>query len=191
MRKIWFPMLLVTATVAHAKAGPKPDVIVFFHTGLDLIRVIAPAQAEATRMLRAAGVSVEWRTGKPNYHGAGRSHRDRLGGTARPRCPPRRVGRSHPRRRFRNPDRYLLQPRARRGQQRPHSANLGHVLVHEIAHILEGVSRHSESGVMKAIGISKTSARWRSRPLPFDPEDLRLIRQWSVRHTQITVASAR
>jgi hypothetical protein len=37
---------------------------------------------------------------------------------------------------------------------------MAHVLVHEITHILQGVSRHSESGIMKARWDRPTSAKW-------------------------------
>jgi hypothetical protein len=55
-------------------------------------------------------------------------------------------------------------------------AVLGHVMVHEITHILQGVNRHSSSGVMKAVWSSEDFARMRYRPLPFTDEDVRLIR---------------
>jgi hypothetical protein len=52
---------------------------------------------------------------------------------------------------------------------------LAHVLVHEITHILQGVSRHSRTGVMKAQweGPDYTEMAW--KPLPFAPEDIDLI----------------
>jgi hypothetical protein len=52
---------------------------------------------------------------------------------------------------------------------------LAHVLVHEITHLLEGVNRHSESGVMKAVWTEQDHIAMVSKPLPFAPEDVRLI----------------
>jgi hypothetical protein len=52
---------------------------------------------------------------------------------------------------------------------------LAHVLVHEITHMLEGVSRHSDTGVMKAHWDGKDYVAMGSKPLPFAPEDIRLI----------------
>jgi hypothetical protein len=54
---------------------------------------------------------------------------------------------------------------------------LAHVLAHEITHLLQGITRHSETGVMKA--------RWRQpdfdlmayHRLQFTPEDIELIRR--------------
>lgn len=52
---------------------------------------------------------------------------------------------------------------------------LGHVLAHEITHILEGVIRHSAYGVMKAHwGIQDCNAM-RLKPLEFTDEDIHLI----------------
>ena len=62
-------------------------------------------------------------------------------------------------------------------QQRPAPAAviLAHVLVHEITHILEGVDRHSDTGIMKARWTSHDYAAMAWKPLPFAPEDLLLV----------------
>jgi hypothetical protein len=54
-------------------------------------------------------------------------------------------------------------------------AVLGHVLVHEITHILEGFSRHSAYGVMKAHWDERDYFLMKRKPLAFAPEDLDLI----------------
>ena len=56
-------------------------------------------------------------------------------------------------------------------------AVLAHVLVHEITHILQGLSRHSESGVMKARWDSQDFAQMSWKPLPFTAEDVDLIQR--------------
>ena len=53
---------------------------------------------------------------------------------------------------------------------------LGHVLAHEIAHVLEGVKRHSAEGLMKANWDSHDYERMFPHLLPFAPEDVELIR---------------
>jgi hypothetical protein len=55
------------------------------------------------------------------------------------------------------------------------SCLLGHVIAHESAHILEGIERHSESGVMKAqwTGMDYQQMTW--EPLRFADEDVTLI----------------
>jgi hypothetical protein len=52
---------------------------------------------------------------------------------------------------------------------------LGHVLVHEITHGLEGISRHSPRGVMKAHWDTPDFRAMEVRPLPFDEQDVLLI----------------
>jgi hypothetical protein len=52
---------------------------------------------------------------------------------------------------------------------------LAHVLVHEIAHILQGVSRHSKTGIMKATWGPEDYFQMRTKPLEFTDEDVALI----------------
>jgi hypothetical protein len=52
---------------------------------------------------------------------------------------------------------------------------LAHVFVHEITHILEGVARHSETGVMKANWSSSDYYKMQTKTLAFAPEDVELI----------------
>lgn len=55
---------------------------------------------------------------------------------------------------------------------------LAHVLVHEITHILQGVDRHSETGVMKAHWTPADYAQMMlAKPLPFTDWDVKLIQQ--------------
>src|SRR5262249_54793555 len=53
---------------------------------------------------------------------------------------------------------------------------LAHVMVHEITHILQGVCRHSDSGVMKARWGASDYAAMTLNQLPFTAADLILIR---------------
>ena len=52
---------------------------------------------------------------------------------------------------------------------------LAHVLAHEITHVLEGIDRHSESGVMRAHWSSDEMWDMASKPLAFTEEDKYLI----------------
>ena len=52
---------------------------------------------------------------------------------------------------------------------------LGHVLAHEITHILQGISRHSASGVMKANWTPYDFACMLVQPLRFEEQDVDLI----------------
>lgn len=50
-----------------------------------------------------------------------------------------------------------------------------HVLVHEIAHVLERIDRHSDTGVMKAHWTLADYQAMARKPLPFDEEDIAWI----------------
>ena len=52
---------------------------------------------------------------------------------------------------------------------------LGHVLAHEIVHILQGLDVHSASGIMKPRWNKRDFDAMRRAPLPFTPDDLILI----------------
>jgi hypothetical protein len=52
---------------------------------------------------------------------------------------------------------------------------LGHVIAHEVTHILQGLVRHSESGVMKAQWTGADYLRMTWEPLQFTDHDVLLI----------------
>lgn len=52
---------------------------------------------------------------------------------------------------------------------------LGHVLAHEVAHYLEGIVRHSESGVMKAFWTPQDIQAMMYKPLRFTDDDRDLL----------------
>jgi len=52
---------------------------------------------------------------------------------------------------------------------------LGHVFVHEITHVLEGIARHSDTGVMKGHWDRRDYEQMARRPLTFAPEDVDMI----------------
>jgi hypothetical protein len=55
-------------------------------------------------------------------------------------------------------------------------ALLGHVLAHELAHVLEGFTHHSEAGLMKARWDNGDLEQMTWRPLSFSAEDAAAIR---------------
>jgi predicted Zn-dependent protease len=53
---------------------------------------------------------------------------------------------------------------------------LGHILAHEMGHALQGISRHAETGVMKASwSLHETSRMWSHERLHFTSDDADLI----------------
>jgi len=68
------------------------------------------------------------------------------------------------------------------GSQRLAGALLGHVMAHELGHVLEGLSRHADLGVMKAQWDYLDFDQMRVRPLSFSTGDIDLIRLGVARH---------
>jgi hypothetical protein len=64
----------------------------------------------------------------------------------------------------------------------PQANVLGYVLAHEIAHILQGTARHSDTGVMRARWTESDFQQMRIRMLTFTGEDVLLIRQRLAQH---------
>ncbi|HTX36431.1 MAG TPA: hypothetical protein VME43_15485 [Bryobacteraceae bacterium] len=54
---------------------------------------------------------------------------------------------------------------------------LGYVLAHELAHVMQGIDRHSASGILKARWTSEDCDLMRAGKLTFTPEDVELIRE--------------
>ena len=66
------------------------------------------------------------------------------------------------------------------------AALLAHAMAHEIAHVLQGISRHSESGILKAHWSGTDCARMAFFPLMFTREDALLIHHGlRVRHSRL------
>jgi hypothetical protein len=57
------------------------------------------------------------------------------------------------------------------------SSLLAHVMTHEITHLLQGIERHSQTGVMKAHWDARDLLQMARAPLLFDPEDVDLIQR--------------
>lgn len=63
------------------------------------------------------------------------------------------------------------------GRDRAQSGRLfGHVMAHEIGHVLEGVAVHSQQGIMRAHWTSGDFSQMRRHLLNFGDRDARLIR---------------
>jgi hypothetical protein len=60
---------------------------------------------------------------------------------------------------------------------------LGYVLAHEIAHVLQGITQHSRSGIMKPGWDGRDYAEMRRNDLLFTEEDVSLIRHGLIGRT--------
>jgi hypothetical protein len=68
---------------------------------------------------------------------------------------------------------------------------LGHVLAHEIGHMLEGRDRHSDEGVMKAHWVARDYHQMAMRPYRFTPEDAEMIHLGYLRRREIAMQFVR
>ena len=129
-----------------------------------------PAKALAGRMFAKIGISLEWGKGEPT----GESSQpyvciDLVTGTAESRMPGALA--------------YALPYEGShitvffdRIEKMPDPGTvLAHVIVHEITHLLPGISRHSDTGVMKARWTGRDFGGMRVAPLPFTRVDVDLI----------------
>lgn len=74
-----------------------------------------------------------------------------------------------------------------------HSAGkvLGHILAHELTHVLEGISRHSTTGLMKALWSAKDYTNLTRGGLQFAAEDVELLHLgiMAAKSAKLTVAA--
>lgn len=138
---------------------------------------LAKAEGIASRMFATAGVAIEWRsTGSAACRNSDQARTvvlDFHSNTA-PSEHPGAFAYALP---FQGSHIVVLFDRFERsaGGPRQVSTVLAHVMAHEIAHLLEGVARHSQTGVMKARWDARDFMQMAVTPLPFDPEDIDLI----------------
>jgi hypothetical protein len=127
------------------------------------------AEGLASKMFATAGVTIQWRGMKA--------------------CPPDaiRVSISEATPESDHPDAYafalpyegthivLFWDRIARSGHRCLPYLAAHVLVHEVTHILQGISRHSETGLMKATFTKKDIGQMECHSLPFTEQDVQMI----------------
>jgi hypothetical protein len=71
---------------------------------------------------------------------------------------------------------------------------LGHVLAHEIAHVLQGVSRHSEAGILRARWNGRDYRQMQRQLMEFDRAEVKHIHlgiEWRLRSCSTLVSTAR
>ena len=180
---ITFLILLLFADSANAQrltvpANARLSLTVYVQAGIGdstLSPICMRALGVASGMFATAGVRIDWRTGQPKTYGPERPILIEITSNT-------------PETLYRGALAYaqvfegvhirVFYDRVRNAD-RPYATAmlLAHVLVHEITHILEGVNWHSEVGVMKAHWTADDLMQMMYKPLPFDPQDVLLIRK--------------
>jgi hypothetical protein len=162
--------LLATRTNSSA-AGPT------VYVTLSGAACTSPAKKLASSIFQDAGVAIVWGPPKPRSTGpaqkwlrvelADRTADERLPGALAVSYPYCACSRSI--------TVFFDRVRSQAGRVDRESALLAYVLVHEITHVIQGIDRHSETGVMKARWNADDRAAIFERRLGFAEEDVLLI----------------
>jgi hypothetical protein len=170
-------MAAVVGMSAQAKqagegTGQRVDVYVYNDSGP--LRALPMAERLAAEMFLSAGVRIEWHYGGQLPAGAiaitlaSQSPASLTPGTMAFALPYERVHVT-----------VFLDRVLHANGFVPPPVLLAHVLVHEITHILQGIDRHSESGLMKPCWTVEDYEAMTQKPLPFAADDVDLIHRGS------------
>lgn len=162
-------MMVLAGLMAHAAfAGPKQFARVT--VCVDGQRAVAAAEPVAWSIFHSAGVTIEW-------HGIRACPADGIVITLRAETPaslrPGSLAFAQP---YEGTHIEIFYDRIERLSGDKTSLVLSHVIAHEVTHILQGVARHSESGIMKASFTAADVRQMLVKPLPFTADDIDMIR---------------
>ena len=155
---------------ATADWNPERTVTVCMERGEDSV-VRFRAQSVASKMFAAIGVTILWRT---PYHCPAQAIQITVSEATPPTLFPGALAYARP---YEGTHIRVFYDRIRQMYERKEVdwRVLAHVLVHEITHVLQGVNRHSDMGVMKAQWDGGDFSYMEWKPLPFTMVDLYLI----------------
>ena len=134
--------------------------------------VRAPALDWANKMFATIGIRLEWRSGEPPRTSSARPIGIELATDTPANLLPGALGSAMP---YEGVHIRVFYDRIQ-SDAAPRSALLAHVLVHEIAHMLQRTDQHSNSGVMKAVWTHRDHVQMRTGALPFTPQEVESIR---------------
>ena len=162
-------MVVVAAAGASAWAGER-NVTVCMNSG-SVRQVAHSAQAIASRIFAGIEVGIEWRNGSCP------SSPETIKVSLSDRTPkthiPNALAHAFP---YEGTTIVIFYDRIQQGVEKARVGHLlAYVLVHEITHILQGVARHSTSGIMKARWDSGDYFEMQCKRLDFTSLDVELI----------------
>jgi len=164
--------LMMTMTAIGAQPAQSREVTVYIReNGHISPHVRFPAMELAHKMFDTIGIRLHRRTGEPPRTAAKRHIGIELSIDNPPHMLPGALAFAMP---FEGTHIRVFYERVRSEiAHRP--VLLAHVLVHEIAHILQGTDQHAESGIMKAVWTHEDHLQMSAGGLRFTPEDVELI----------------
>jgi len=173
--RIQATVAMMMAMAANGWSGEK--IRVYIAGGNISSAVLSGAENTASRMFATAGVQIAWRFGAPPpAESAGEQPAIAVDFPEHP-APNDHPGAMAYARPYEGIHIVVLYDRMQKVQGRLRPVLLGHVLAHELAHVLEGVPHHSATGVMKAHWDLNDYNHMLVAPLAFEAEDLDMIQR--------------
>jgi hypothetical protein len=172
------PALSLPGSDAPKEPHATPGVTVYLQNRLAVpASVLGRAEAVATEIFAGIGVHVEWRTGNERRAtGEGEITIEMQLDSGVPEAlQPGALAYAMPYGTGGARIHVFCDRVLRRSSRELAGPYLGHVMAHEITHVLEGISRHSAEGVMKAHWDLHDFYKMVFRPLRFATEDVTLI----------------
>jgi len=165
---------MTAALAVGARAGQKLDVFVNNNESIPFA-TLQRAEALASRMFASADVGIAWHgLARPGWKGQNRVIIIQLELDTPPAYHPRALGCSQP---YEGVHVSIFYNRIRQmDRQGLEAILLAHVMVHEMTHLLQGMARHSATGVMKAHWDSGDYLEMERHLLTFTPEDIQMVR---------------
>lgn len=170
-----------------ARAGQVEETVTVYLSNSVIVpsQVLFVSMNLAAKMFVAAGVRIEWRFGLPADLASGRE-RAIVVRMAKDTPANYLPGETAFALLYQGEDITVFYDRVKQaGIPAAMPTLLAHVLVHEITHMLQGINRHSDSGVMKAHWSAGDYMAMYQKPLPFTEKDVELI------HRGLAVRAAR
>jgi hypothetical protein len=171
MTKTAIALVLYTAGTAAYAGQPQPKVTVFVQNTSNVPGdVFIPAEGLAGKMFARIGISLQWRAGKSAGESSPRPIFIEFAMDTPDTLLPGALAFARP---YEGSQITVFFDRVKSS---PHPGTvLAHVMVHEITHLLQGIARHSATGIMKARWTTGDYRAMDYSPLPFTPEDVDLI----------------
>ncbi|MBY0505355.1 MAG: hypothetical protein K2X03_15685 [Bryobacteraceae bacterium] len=175
VRLSWLALCVATAwsgTPGYGRDGSEAVVICGTLAGLEGMEAVK-SRGVATQILREAGVKLEWQNGTKACTAPG-SGLILSGSLATPEG--RKPGVLATSKVYEGKHIVVFVDRVKKTFSPEQVAPvLGHVLAHEIVHMLQGIDRHSETGLMKAVWKTEDYDQMSRAPMTLSERDLRLI----------------
>jgi hypothetical protein len=177
-KKVIAIAFLAPIAVLHAQANAPTDECVTVHLqAADLVPpdVLQVSKTTAARMFKEIRVSVDWRQSAAPREGVCKSVTLRFESDSPAALYPGAFGYALPNQDGGIQIHVFVDRILRCPSMVQNGVLLGHVLAHEIGHVLERISRHSEEGVMKPHWTTADINEMFARPLRFTALDGTLI----------------